>query len=161
MKPRSGLGRAAGQGSGLGRAAEQRGEKGQALVESIILGLVLLVPIVWMLMVLADVHRAALASTAAAREAGFDASRSTDNAAADRAVDTAIRLALDNHGLRTEDAVVRWSAPEGLTRGARVEVHVAYPVPVVRMPFLGNAGGPAIWVRAVHSARIDPFSSRP
>lgn len=147
--------------SELGRAAKQTRENGQALVESILLGLVLLVPVVWMLMVLADVHRAALASTAAAREAGFDASRSTDNAAADRAVDTAIDLALDNHGLRAEDAVVRWTAPEGLTRGATVEVHVEYPVPVVRMPFLGDAGGPAIWVRAVHRARIDPFSSRP
>jgi hypothetical protein len=160
--PRSGLGRAAEEPrSGLGQAAEQPLENGQALVESILLGLVLLMPVVWMLMVLADVHRAALASTAAAREAGFDASRSTENAAADRAVETAIRLALDNHDLQAEDAVVRWSAPEGLTRGAMVEVNVAYPVPVVRMPFLGNAGGPAIWVRAVHSARIDPFSSRP
>lgn len=139
----------------------RRRESGQALVESILLGLVLLVPIVWMLMVLADVHRAALASTAAVREAGFDASRSTDNGTADRAVDTAIQLALDNHGLHAEHAVVRWTAPEGLKRGATIEVQLAYPVAVVRMPFLENAGGPAIWVRSVHRARIDPYSSRP
>jgi hypothetical protein len=136
-------------------------ENGQALVESILLGLVLLVPLVWMLMVLADVHRAALASTSAVREAGFDATRATDNHAADRAVHTAIQLALDNHGLQAEDAVVQWSAPDGLSRGATIEVRLAYPVPVIRIPLLGNAGGPAIWVRSVHRARIDPFSSRP
>lgn len=136
-------------------------EDGQALVESILLSLVLLVPIVWMLMVLADVHRAALGSTAAVREAGFDASRATDNYAADKAVHTAVQLALHNHGLQAEEAVVRWSAPEGLSRGATIEVHLEYPVPVIRMPLLGSAGGPSIWVRSVHRARIDPFSSRP
>ncbi len=135
-------------------------ERGQALVESILLGVVLLVPIVWALMVLADVHRAALASTSAAREAGFDAARSESSAAAGEAVDGAVSSALTNHGLAGESATVDWIAPEGLERGETVEVSVAYPVRVVRLPFMGDAGGPSVWVRATHVARVDPYGSR-
>jgi len=135
-------------------------ERGQALIESVLLGILLIVPVVWALMVLADVHRAALAATAAAREAGFDATLSDDLVAADARVDRAVELALDNHGLDARRSTVRWSAGEGLDRGARVEVHVAYPVSVVRFPFLGDVSGPSVWVRSTHIARVDPFASR-
>lgn len=135
-------------------------ERGQALIESVLLGMLLILPIVWALMVLADVHRAALAATSAAREAGFDAARSGELTTADSSVDRAVGLALANHGLSADDSNVRWSAPDGLERGARIEVHVAYPVGVVRFPFLGEVPGPSIWVRATHIARVDPFASR-
>lgn len=135
-------------------------ERGQALIESVLLGMLLIIPIVWALMVLADVHRAALAATSAAREAGFDAVRSDDLSAADGSVDRAVGLALQNHGLDANDSHVRWSAPDGLERGARVEVHVSYPVRVVRVPFLGDVSGPSVWVRSTHIARVDPFASR-
>lgn len=135
-------------------------ERGQALIESVLLGMLLIVPIVWALMVLADVHRAALAVTSAAREAGFDAARSGDPMAADGSVDRAVGLALENHGLDAVDSMVRWSAPDGLERGARVEVHIAYPVGVVRFPFLGEVSGPSVWVRSTHVARVEPFASR-
>ena len=135
-------------------------ERGQALIESVLLGLLLIIPIVWALMVLADVHRAALAATSAAREAGFDAARSDDLVAAGASIDRAVQLALENHGLDADESRVRWSAGEGLERGARVEVHVAYPVRVVRFPFLGEVSGPSFWVRSTHIARVDPFASR-
>lgn len=136
------------------------GEDGQALVESVLLGVVLLLPIVWALMVLADVHRVALASTSAAREAGFDATRSGDMRTAEQSIDMAISLAFDNHGLDADEATVRWSAPEGLERGSTVEVNVAYPVQVLRIPFVRDAAGPSVWVRSSHVARVDPFASR-
>ncbi|CAN5675107.1 hypothetical protein BH20ACT23_BH20ACT23_25180 [soil metagenome] len=135
-------------------------ERGQALIESVLLGLLLMIPIVWALMVLAEVHRAALASTSAAREAGFDAARSHDMMAAERSVERAVDLALANHGLEADDSNVSWSAPDGLERGARVEVQVAYPVGVVSFPFLGEVSGPSVWVRSTHVARVDPFASR-
>ena len=135
-------------------------ERGQALIESVLLGTLLIIPIVWALMVLTDVHRAALAATSAAREAGFEVVRSDDLTAAARSVDRAVALALENHGLDADDSNVRWSAPNGLERGARVEVHVAYPVGVVRFPFLGEVSGPLVWVRSTLVARVDPFASR-
>jgi len=135
-------------------------ERGQALVESLVLGMLLIIPIVWVLMTLADVHRSALATTSAAREAGFDAARSGDLSAAAKSVERTAELALANHGLDAGEANVRWSAPDGLERGARIEVHVSYPVSVMRFPFLGELSGPSIWVRSTHIARVDPFASR-
>lgn len=135
-------------------------ERGQALIESVFLGLLLIIPIVWVLMVLADVHRAALATTSAAREAGFDAARSGDPPAAESSVERAVGLALENHGLDADESSIRWSAPDGLQRGAQIEVQVAYPVSVVRFPFLGEVSGPSVWVRSTHIARVDPFASR-
>jgi hypothetical protein len=135
-------------------------ERGQALIESLLLGMLLIIPIVWVLMVLADVHRSALATTSAAREAGFDAARSSDLSDAAKSVERATELALGNHGLNADESNVRWTAPDGLDRGARIEVHVAYPVPVVRFPFLGEVPGPSVWVRSTHIARVDPFASR-
>lgn len=135
-------------------------ERGQALIESLLLGMLLIIPIVWVLMVLADVHRSALATTSASREAGFDAARSSDLPAAAKSVERAAELALRNHGLDADESNVRWTAPDGLERGARIEVHVAYPVSVVRFPFLGEVSGPSVWVRSTHIARVDPFASR-
>jgi hypothetical protein len=135
-------------------------ERGQALIESLVLGMLLIIPIVWVLMVLADVHRSALAATSAAREAGFDAARSPDMSKVDSSIERSAGLALTNHGLDADASNIRWSAPDGLERGARIEVHVAYPVSVLRFPFLGEVSGPSIWVRSTHIARVDPFASR-
>ena len=135
-------------------------ERGQALIESLLLGMLLIIPIIWVLMVLADVHRSALAATSAAREAGFDAARSDDVEDAARAIERTAGLAMANHGLDADESNIRWSAPEGIERGARIEVHVAYSVNVVRFPFLGEVSGPSVWVRSTHIARVDPFASR-
>ena len=61
-------------------------EFGQSLVEAILVGLVMIVPLIWALGVLADLHRSALAASAAAREAGFEAARADSASDADRAV---------------------------------------------------------------------------
>ncbi|HEX2058560.1 MAG TPA: hypothetical protein VHI71_09335 [Actinomycetota bacterium] len=135
-------------------------ERGAAVVETLLLALILLVPLVWALSVLADLHRAALATTAAAREAGFDAARATSPAEAERRVEAAIATALSNHGLDPARADVEWAAA-GLERGAALQLRVSYDVPVVRAPFLGSVSGPSIAVSAAHVARIDPYRSRP
>ena len=135
-------------------------ESGQALVESILLGLVLLLPLLWALGVLAQLHSAALASTAAVREAAFDAARTSDVAGADRAIRRAVARAFDDNGLEPGRALVRWTSPTGLERGGTVEIRVQYPVSVLQWPFIGSFGGPAIRVEASHIARLDPFRSR-
>jgi hypothetical protein len=137
-----------------------RAEEGSALIETILLGLLLFVPVVWALGILADLHRGALAATAAAREAGFDAARSSDVAEAESAVAAAVQQAFLDHGLDAEDARVRWVPRGGLERGEAVEVHVSYPVTVLQAPLLGRVAGPSVWVNAEHVARVDPFRSR-
>jgi hypothetical protein len=136
-----------------------RRQSGFALTEVILLGLLFLVPLIWALGVLADLHRAALASSAAAREAGLDAARSSDLSEAGRAVDDAVARAFSDVGLEAKEAHVIWSAGSGLERGGTVEVEVTYPVTIVQAPLLGRVAGPSIWVRAVHSVRVDPYRS--
>lgn len=136
-----------------------RSEDGQALVETLLLGLIMMAPLLWGLGVLADIHRAALATTAAAREAGFEAARSIDPRHARSAADRAVAIALRDHGLDPGRARVDW-AIGGLQRGDAVQVVVSYPVSVLSAPFLGEVAGPAIWTHAKSVARIDRYRSR-
>lgn len=134
-------------------------ERGQALTETLLLGLLMMAPLLWGLGVLADLHRTALATTSAAREASFEAARSIDPTSARLAADRAIAIALRNHGLDPERARVEWSVGR-LERGAPVQVVVSFPTPVLQAPFLGTVGGPSIWTHSKSVARIDPYRSR-
>ena len=136
-----------------------RRESGQAVIEALLLGMLLLIPTIWLLGVLSDLHRSALAATAAAREAGFDAARSASPSDADAAVAKAVRRAFEDQGLEPAEARVRWGSGGALYRGDAVEVEVAYPVTVVQAPLLGRVSGPSVWVRARHIARVDPYRS--
>jgi hypothetical protein len=138
-----------------------RRQSGFALIESVLLGLLFLIPLVWALGVLAELHRAALASSAAVREAGIDAARATEVGAAGRAVEDAVARAFADEGLDPKRAHVVWSAGAGLDRGGTIEVEVSYPVTVLQAPLLGRIAGPSIWVEAEHAVRIDPYRSRP
>ena len=135
-------------------------EAGQALMETILLGLVMLVPLLWGLGVLADLHRAALAANAAARDAGVSAARSTELGEAASSVRASVDRAFTNHGLDPSDARVRWTSSSGLERGGAIEVQVSYPVSVLQAPLIGRVSGPSIWINARHVARVDPFRSR-
>lgn len=135
-------------------------ERGSALLETILLGLLLFIPLLWGLGVLAELHRGALASTAAAREAGFDAVRMSDRAAGSDAIDEAVARAFRNHGLDPGEVRVTWTGDKDLRRGSAVRILIEYPVPVLSAPFLGRVSGPSIWVRAEHVARVDPYGSR-
>lgn len=130
-----------------------------ALVETILVSVVMIVPLIAILSVLSDLHRGALAVSAAAREAGFEAARSDSVAQADVAVDVAVDTALSDHGIDPRGAGVSWTSA-GWQRGGRVEVEVKLPVQVLQLPFLGAASGPRIWLNARHVARIDPYMSR-
>jgi len=138
----------------------RRCERGSALIESMLLGLILLVPVIWALGVLADLHRSALAANAAARDAGLAAARSSDIAMADASIKEMVHRSFADHELDATEARVRWTSSTGLQRGGTVEIEVSYPVTVVQAPFLGRVAGPSIWINARHVGRIDPFRSR-
>jgi hypothetical protein len=135
-------------------------ESGMALIETLLLGLLLLAPLIWGLSVLSELHRAALATTAAAREAGFDAARAATTPEAQRRIDAAVAGAFADHGLDPSEARVEWASRE-LDRGGDVEIRVSYATPVFQAPFLGSVSGPSISVNALHVARVDPYRSRP
>jgi hypothetical protein len=139
-----------------------RGESGHVLVETILVALVFFVPLFWLMGVLSVMHRSALASASAARDAGSEISRSTDMASGSAAMDAAIHQALVDHGIDPREAQVSVAAPAGLARGAKVTIQVAVPVSVAQAPLLGEASwGPEVWIRSSFVAIVDPFASRP
>ena len=134
-------------------------ERGQSLIETLLLGLFLLVPLLWGLGVLADLHRTALATSSAVREAGFEAARASDLHDAREAADRAITRALLDHGVDPSKARVDWSL-SNLRRGQPVQIVISYPVSVLAAPFIGKVTGPSVWIHAKTVARIDPYRSR-
>ena len=127
-----------------------------ALVEAILLGLVLMVPLLWMLGFLDHAHRAALGATAAARSAGFEVAASTYPA--DAQVELAVALALKDQGLTADAAELDVRLSKDGERGDLVQVEVRYPVPMLDVPSIGQL--PSLWVTARHDAVVDPYRSR-
>ena len=132
-----------------------RDQRGSAVLEVLILGLVLLVPLIWLLGVLAEMHRAALATNAAAREVGWELTRAVAGSEAD--LDPIVVTAFADHGLDPLGARVTWQGSVG--RGGVVEVRARYPVRVASFPLLGTLSQPVIWLSAVQRARIPSHRS--
>jgi hypothetical protein len=159
---------------GPGGRWEQRGrrgagERGAAVVELLVVFLTLLVPLVYVMVVMADVQRALLATSSAAREAGRVYVTGADRVEAERRAGVAYREVLGTYGMRAGDPGagmrVRAGCPVaagagcegGFGPGAEVEVVVTYRVPVARLPFLGAVAGPGVTVGATHHTRVDRY----
>ena len=90
---------------GPGGRWEQRGrrgagERGAAVVELLVVFLTLLVPLVYVMVVMADVQRALLATSSAAREAGRVYVTGSDRLEAERRAAQAYREVLGLYGMR-------------------------------------------------------------
>ncbi len=94
----------------------ETGDEGSALVEFVGLGVLLLIPLVYLLLSVFSVQRAAFAVTQAAREAGRAYATAPSNGAARERADYAARLALDSQGVKAS-ASVRY-APAGTGCGS-------------------------------------------
>ncbi len=146
-----------------------RGERGAAVVELLVVLLTLLVPLVYAMVVMADVQRALLATSSAAREAGRVYVTASDKVDAERRAGVAYREVLATYGLRAGDPRagmrLRVGCPAGTGSGcaggfgpgAEVQVVVTYRVPAARLPFLGAVAGPGLTVGATHHTRVDRF----
>lgn len=136
----------------------KREESGMALVEAILLGLVLVVPLLWMLGMLDHVHRAALGASTAAREAGFAVAAAEEPGGDGSLLRRSVALAMRDQGLEPSQARVDLSVGDGGQRAATVRVEVRYPVPMLDVPLLGRL--PSVWVTARHVAAIDRYRTR-
>jgi hypothetical protein len=152
-----------------GRGGPVAGERGAAVVELLVVFLTLLVPLVYAMVVMADVQRALLATSSAAREAGRVYVTGSDRLAAERRAAQAYREVLGTYGIRAGDPKaamrVRVGCPAGVGSGcvggfgpgAEVQVVVTYRVPVARLPFLGAVAGPGVTIGATHHTRVDRY----
>lgn len=148
-------------------------EQGAAVIEFIAVIVLLMVPLTYGIVVMADVQRALLAVSSAAREgarvyvnAAFDAPDGEDprtfaEATAEQAVDEimanhAFQAGEDELAIETEcppDAPA--ACQGGFGPGAEVTVTVTYDVPVIQLPVFGPVAG--FPVRAIHHTRMDRY----
>lgn len=129
-----------------------RHDEGSALVEFTFLGVLLLVPLTYVLLTALAVQRAAYAVTAAAREAGRSYVSATDGAAATHRARAAAAVAAHDAGLPEFAVAVACEADPCLTPGASVGVTVTASV---ALPFVPDVLGRAPARVAVHGRHVE------
>ncbi len=144
-------------------------EVGAAVVEFLVVFVALLVPVVYVMVVMADVQRAMLATSSAAREVGRVYVTAAGRADAGERAERAYADVLASYGLRVGEgrdrldlaAACPAGAPGGCDRGfgpgVEVRVVVTYRVPVARVPLVGVVPGPEVVVGATHRTRADRY----
>ncbi len=143
----------------MSRRTVRRSDDGTATVEFVLVGLLLLVPLTYVVLTALSVQRTAFAAVEAARSAGRAFVTAPSGVAAKARATQAADLALADQGVGRGAAALHigCSARPCLTPGATVRVQVSA---TVRMPWLpgfmiGDVGG--IPVQAVHVEVVDPF----
>jgi hypothetical protein len=114
-----------------------RADGGSASLEFITAGLILLVPLVYLVVAVAAVQAGSLAVEGAARQAARVFVQASSEGQADAVAERAVRFALADHGFTPEQSSVevRCERPDAcLTRGARVTVTVRLSVPLPLVP---------------------------
>ena len=137
------------------------GDDGNALVEFSYLAVLLMVPLVYVLLTVFQVQRAAFGVTEAARQAGRAYATATDGAQGAARARVAAELALRDQGLELCRTCL--AAPTGeLVLGGTISVRVEHRVvlPLVGGLFRGVVP-PSIPVRATHVEVIDRFRPAP
>ncbi|KGN34840.1 pilus biosynthesis protein TadE [Knoellia sinensis KCTC 19936] len=145
------------------RVARARGEQGSALVEFVFLGVLLLVPLVYLVMALARIQAGSYAVTTAAREAGrafVTAEAGEDAAARARA---GADVAFDDQGFGGMGSLeISCSTSPCLTPDARVETTASVTVPLPLIPAFAREVVPLeIPLTASHLSTVDRFRGTP
>jgi hypothetical protein len=142
----------------------RRGEGGSALVEFVFLGVLLLVPLVYLVMTLARLQAGAYAASTAAREGARGFVTATSKDSAEPRARAAAQLAFADQGFLPADGAVVLACdgdpclrPEG-----RVEVQTTVRVPLPFVPAFARDVVPLeVPVSASHVGVVDRFKETP
>jgi hypothetical protein len=138
-----------------------RTQRGTAVVEVTWLGLLLLVPLVYVVLAVFDVQRAAFGVDAATRAAGRAYSLAPSQSAAAARARTAAAVALADQGLSLSRGrfAVSCAPVHGtcLTPGSVIRVRISYPVALPLMPTALGRNMPSIRVEAEHAVPYGSF----
>jgi Flp pilus assembly protein TadG len=141
--------------------ARRRDDRGTALIEFTWLGILLLVPLVYILISVFDVQRGAFGVTAAARAAGRAYSLAETDTQGRADAEEVARLALADQGLEDAalDITVRCSPDPGncLTAGSTITITVRTQVKLSLLPSVLGGGAPSFRVDATHSVPYGEF----
>lgn len=124
----------AGNDSGQG---DDNGENGSAMVEFIFLGLVLLVPVIYLIITAGQVQGAAFAAVGAAESAAKAYADAGEPDAGEQQARMAAELAFEDFGFEPESMLLDIScSAECLAPGSTVTALVSFDVPLPLMPGL-------------------------
>lgn len=144
----------------LGRKDEQD-EHGSAIVEFVWLGILLLVPLLWIVVTLFDVQRGAFGVSTAARSAARAFALAPTDAAGRDAARAAVRQALADQGVPDQPFDVEVACtpyPTQCHSGTSViTVRVSSRVDVPLLPDVLGSGRPSIALDAAHTVPIGQF----
>ncbi|MDO7881419.1 hypothetical protein [Antiquaquibacter soli] len=120
------------------RSSRWTDDSGSAAVEFVTAGLVLLVPLVYLVIAMSSIQAGALAAEGAARQAARVFVQATSVADARAAAERAVQFALADHGVESAETTVtiscRPSPDDCLQRRGLVTVEVSVAVPLPLMP---------------------------
>lgn len=119
------------------RSSRWRDDSGSAALEFSTAGMLLLIPLVYLVVVVATIQSASLAAEGAARQAVRLFVLAGDQDAGRAAVERAVEVALADHGLEQADAVARITCDPTPSQclsarsAVTVEVELTVPLPLV------------------------------
>lgn len=138
-----------------------RDEQGSGVVEFVWLAILLMVPLLYVVLTVFEVQRAAFGVSTAARAAGRAVTQAPTEASARAHASVAASLALRDQDLEIERRSLAVSCtPEPrncLAPGSVVSVTVAYPVPLPLLPAVLGGQRPSIRVEAEHAVPYGTF----
>jgi len=138
----------------------RRDERGSALVELTWLGLLLLVPLLWIVLSVFEVQRGAFAVSGAARAAGRAYALAPSDAIGQAQAQAAARQVLVDHGVGERPlGLVVTCAPAGDCHapGAMITVAVHSRVDLPLLPDVLGGGAPSFALDASHTVPIGQF----
>lgn len=145
------------------RWARARGEQGSAIIEFVFLGVLMMVPLVYLVMSVGRVQAGSYAVTTAAREAGraFVTAGTGEDPA--RRAEAAAAIAFADQGFGGRGSLgISCSATPCLTPEARVETHARVAVPLPLVPAFARDVVPLeIPLSASHLSVVDRFLAAP
>lgn len=136
-------------------------EHGSAVVELVWLGLLLLVPLVYVMVAVFTVQRSAYGASEAVRAAARAYVLAPDVATAHARAIEAARLSMHDQGVRLDPAeltiVCHPSAASCLSPGSSVEVDISLDVRLPLAPSVFGRTAASVSVRATHTERYSSF----
>lgn len=138
-----------------------RGERGSAVVEFVYLGVLMLVPLIYLVMMMSRLQAGAFATTQAAREAGRAFVTATSGETAEGRALAAARIAFLDQGFRDEGRLtITCDALPCLRPEGRVETTASVSVPLPFVPAFARDLIPLeVPITARHLSTVDRFRS--
>lgn len=137
----------------------RRGDDGSALVELVWLGILLLVPVLWIVLSVFEVQRGAFAVTSAARSAARAYALADTDAAGREQARAAIRQALDDQGGEAQAFTFDVSCGAGDCHqpGAVITVDVRSGVQLPLLPSVLGGDAPSFRLDSTHTVPVGQF----